>query len=305
MARRWDEANAPQRAVRRFAASGPGSWLFARMLDRLDRLTFRVTKGRHLASSLLSALPVAMVTTIGARSGQARTVPLLAMPTDDGLAVIGSNYGKPKHPAWRHNLRANPAGEVDVEGAPLGVPAVEVEDERRERIWQEALRTYPGFATYASARAPRRISVFVLETSTLDQGSDPWVEGDPAATAPPSARSRTSCWRWPSERSVEEVLQRLVDARARARRRPLRRARDAGRRGRLRALPHVGDERRADRGDRPAAAHARDARRDARDAGALPHRRHPHAPALPRLVAVGAPRHALVPRRADRRPRAA
>jgi deazaflavin-dependent oxidoreductase (nitroreductase family) len=163
MARRWDEANAWQRGMRRFAASGPGSWLLSRVLDPLDRLTFRATKGRHLASSLVSALPVAMVTTVGARSGQRRTVPLLALPTDDGLAVIGSNYGKPKHPAWRHNLRANPEGEVDVDGRRWAFRADEVEEERRERIWQEALRTYPGFTAYAKRAASRRISVFVLE----------------------------------------------------------------------------------------------------------------------------------------------
>ena len=163
MARRWDEANAWQRALRRFASSGPGSAVFSRVLDRLDRLTFRLTKGRHLMSSLLSALPVAMVTTVGARSGQRRTVPRLALPTDDGLAVIGSNYGRPKHPAWRHNLRANPDGEVAVEGERWAFRAVEVEDERRQRIWDEALRTYPGFATSAKRAAHRRISVFVLE----------------------------------------------------------------------------------------------------------------------------------------------
>lgn len=163
MARRWDEANAWHRALRRFAASGPGSALLSPVLDRLDRLTFRASKGRHLASSLLSALPVAMVTTVGARSGQRRTVPLLALPTDDGLAIIGSNYGKPRHPAWRHNLRANPAGEVDVEGRRWAFRAVEVDDARRDRIWETALRTYPGFTTYAKRAAPRRISVFILE----------------------------------------------------------------------------------------------------------------------------------------------
>jgi deazaflavin-dependent oxidoreductase (nitroreductase family) len=163
MSREFAEANAFQRAIRRFAASGPGSWLFSRMLDPLDRVTFRVTKGRHMVSSLLSALPVAMVTTTGARSGQSRTVPLLAMPTDDGLAVIGSNYGQVRHPAWRHNLRGDPEGEVEVEGRRWAFRAVEVEDERRERIWAQALRTYPGFSAYARRAAPRRISVFVLE----------------------------------------------------------------------------------------------------------------------------------------------
>jgi deazaflavin-dependent oxidoreductase (nitroreductase family) len=163
MARDYAEANVAQRGLRRFAASGPGSWLFARILDPLDRLTFRVTKGRHLVSSLLSALPVAMLTTTGARSGEPRTVPLLALPTGHGLAVIGSNYGRPRHPAWRHNLRAHPEGAVEVDGRRWAFRAVEVEDARRERIWHAALQTYPGFAAYARRCAPRRISVFVLE----------------------------------------------------------------------------------------------------------------------------------------------
>ena len=162
MAREWAEANAGQRAIRRFAASGPGSWLFSRTLDHLDRFTFRITKGKHMASSLLSALPVAMVTTTGARSGERRTVPLLAMPTADGLAIIGSWYGNAKHPAWRHNLRKQPEGEIEVEGERWAFRAEEVEDERRERIWQEGLRTYPGFSAYAKRAAPRRISVFIL-----------------------------------------------------------------------------------------------------------------------------------------------
>ncbi len=162
MARRFDEANAWDRALRRFAATGPGSWLFTRTLDHLDRWTFRATRGKHMFSSLLSELPVAMVTTTGARSGEPRTVPLLAMRTPDGMAIIGSWYGNAKHPAWRHNLRANSAGEVDVDGERWRFRAEEVEDERRERIWQEALRTYPGFTAYAKRAAPRRISVFVL-----------------------------------------------------------------------------------------------------------------------------------------------
>jgi deazaflavin-dependent oxidoreductase (nitroreductase family) len=172
MAREYAEANVVQRGLRRFAASGPGSWLFARILDPLDQLTFRVTRGKHLFSSMLSALPVAMVTTTGARSGQGRTVPLLALPTQDGLAVIGSNYGRPKHPAWRHNLRAHPRGAVEVEGRKWAFRAVEVEDDRRERIWNAALRTYPGFSAYARRAAPRPISVFVLEPEGQGLPSD-------------------------------------------------------------------------------------------------------------------------------------
>jgi deazaflavin-dependent oxidoreductase (nitroreductase family) len=163
MARDFSQANALQRGIRRLAGTGPGSWVFSRTLDHLDRWTYRATRGKHMLSSLVSALPVAMVTTTGARSGEPRTVPLLAMPTADGMAIIGSWYGNPKHPAWRHNLRKRPDGEIEVEGERWAFRAVEVEDERRERIWQQALLTHPGFSAYAKRAAPRRISVFVLE----------------------------------------------------------------------------------------------------------------------------------------------
>ena len=162
MARDYAHANAWQRWIRRFAASGPGSWLFARTLDHMDRVVYRATRGKHMVSSLLSALPVAMVTTLGARSGEPRTVPLLGLPTDVGLAIIGSWYGNANHPAWRHNLRKHPGGEVEIEGERWAFRAEEVEDERREDVWQTALRTYPGFTAYAKRADPRRISVFLL-----------------------------------------------------------------------------------------------------------------------------------------------
>lgn len=54
------DANAIQRLLRSFAASGPGSWLFARILHHIDRPVYRLTRGRHTFASLVSGLPVAM-----------------------------------------------------------------------------------------------------------------------------------------------------------------------------------------------------------------------------------------------------
>jgi hypothetical protein len=56
-------ANVAQRAMRRLAASGPGSWFFARVLHHIDRPVHRLTKGRHTFASLVSGLPVVMITT--------------------------------------------------------------------------------------------------------------------------------------------------------------------------------------------------------------------------------------------------
>jgi deazaflavin-dependent oxidoreductase (nitroreductase family) len=159
----YDRANAVQRALRRFAASGPGSWLLVRVLHRIDRPVFRLSKGRFTLSSLVSGLPVMMVTTTGARSGRSRTVPVLGLPGPEGLAVIASNYGQQRHPAWCHNLLANPEGEITFDGQSRRFRAVEVDGERRRRIWDRALTVYPGFARYEKRAPHRRIHVFVLE----------------------------------------------------------------------------------------------------------------------------------------------
>jgi deazaflavin-dependent oxidoreductase (nitroreductase family) len=159
----FDRANATQKWLRRFAGSGPGSWLFARVLHRIDRPVYRLTGGRHTFASLLSGIPVVMLTTTGARSGRPRTVPVLGLPTPEGLAVIASNFGQHRHPAWYLNLRANPEGSVAVDGQSRRFRAVEAEGERRRRIWDEGLRVYPGWSQYERRAANRRIAVFVLD----------------------------------------------------------------------------------------------------------------------------------------------
>jgi deazaflavin-dependent oxidoreductase (nitroreductase family) len=159
----YSQANRIQRGIRRFASGGPGSWLFARMAHRIDRPVYRLTRGRNTFASLMSGIPVVMLTTTGARSGQPRTVPVLGLPTDDGLVVVASNFGQHRHPSWYHNLRAQPEGEVAVNGVKRRFRAVEAEGERRERIWQEGLKVYPGFSQYERRASHRRLAVFVLE----------------------------------------------------------------------------------------------------------------------------------------------
>jgi deazaflavin-dependent oxidoreductase (nitroreductase family) len=162
----YAEANALQRGIRRFAASGPGSFVFARILDHLDRPVYRATRGRHTLTSVLAGLPVVVLTTKGARSGRSSSVPLVGLPTPDGIAVIASNYGQRHNPAWYHNLRAAPEAEIAVDGARTPVRAVEVEGDRRARIWEQALKVYPGYSTYERRASNRRIAVFVLEPVT-------------------------------------------------------------------------------------------------------------------------------------------
>jgi deazaflavin-dependent oxidoreductase (nitroreductase family) len=159
----YDQANWLQRILRRFAASGPGSWLFARVLHHIDRPVHRLTRGRYTFASLVAGIPVVMLTSTGAKSGQPRTVPVLGIPTNQGIAIVASNFGQHRHPAWYHNLRAHPDAELVIDGSHRRVRAVEAEGERRADIWQQGLRIYPGFEQYERRASDRRISIFVLE----------------------------------------------------------------------------------------------------------------------------------------------
>jgi deazaflavin-dependent oxidoreductase (nitroreductase family) len=152
-----------RRAMRRLAASGPGTRVFAPLLHRLDRPVHRVTRGRATLGSFVSGLPVALLTTTGARTGRPRTVPLLVLPSSEGRAVIASNWGRARPPAWECNLRADPKATLSVSGTRLPVRAVEARGERRSRIWREALEVYPGYAAYERRAGGRPIGVYVLE----------------------------------------------------------------------------------------------------------------------------------------------
>lgn len=164
--RPFDDATLLHRAVRRFGSSASGRRILPPILHRLDRPVHRWTDGRHTLTSLLTGLPVAMVETVGARSGEVRRIPLVTVPTDEGPAIIGSNFGRPTHPAWVHNLRGDPHGTVTLDNRTWEFRAVEVDGARRAAIWADGLTAYPGFAVYERRAAPRHIPVFVLEPTS-------------------------------------------------------------------------------------------------------------------------------------------
>lgn len=160
---RFDEATAVQRNLRRLAGTRPAAWLFARLLHRLDGPVLRRSHGRHSVTTWLTGLPIIELTTTGARSGLPRTSPIIAVPDGDRLVLVASNYGHERHPAWYHNLTANPRCTVFVQGRRYEMDAYEAEGDERERLWALDLSVYPARARYAQRTGPRRIPVMVLK----------------------------------------------------------------------------------------------------------------------------------------------
>jgi deazaflavin-dependent oxidoreductase (nitroreductase family) len=158
------DPNTIQRVSQRYAASRFGSWLNSKYIHRVDPLLFRLSKGRVTLASLIAGFPVVMFTTTGRKSGAPRTMPLLAIPIADDLAVIGSNSGQPETPGWVYNLEADPMATVAFRDATIDVRARRATEAESDDIFAEAAKIYRGYAHYRQRAEHRTIRVFVLES---------------------------------------------------------------------------------------------------------------------------------------------
>jgi deazaflavin-dependent oxidoreductase (nitroreductase family) len=100
---------------------------------------------------------------VGAKSGKERTTPLLYFRDGDDVVLVASKGGYPKHPAWFHNLTANPETTVQVGGERIPVRARVASAEERKRLWPKAEKAWPGFRTYQARSQGREIPLVVLE----------------------------------------------------------------------------------------------------------------------------------------------
>ncbi|MGV9713944.1 nitroreductase family deazaflavin-dependent oxidoreductase [Gordonia sp. NPDC003424] len=107
-----------------------------------------------------------LVHTVGAKSGEPRVNPLLALPADDGWLVVGSAGGSPATPAWVHNIRA--MSEVTIETPTSGgvterrARVSEIPDSDWNDAWQRFLDKSDGFRKYTETAQGRRFPIFRL-----------------------------------------------------------------------------------------------------------------------------------------------
>jgi deazaflavin-dependent oxidoreductase (nitroreductase family) len=118
-------------------------------------------------------LPQLFRTTTGGRTGRPRTVPLLYLEDGNRLVVVGSNWGRARHPAWSDNLLAHPGAVVHVGRASRPVVARLVTEEERAGLWPKLLHVWPAWTTYQEGTA-RAFRVFLLEPARSG-GSVPQV----------------------------------------------------------------------------------------------------------------------------------
>jgi deazaflavin-dependent oxidoreductase (nitroreductase family) len=106
---------------------------------------------------------IALVDHRGAKSGIVRTAPLVYREDGASVAIIASKAGQPSHPAWFHNLMANPETTVQIGREVRPVRARLATAAESERFWPEFIAAYPSYATYRERAHPRVIPIVILE----------------------------------------------------------------------------------------------------------------------------------------------
>ena len=142
-----------------------GRFLSIHVVWKLDPHLMRATRGR-LGMGLV--MPTALLETRGAKSGAVRRNAVIYFHDGDRVTIVASKLGLPEHPAWLHNLRADP--DVTFGGIPMR--ASEVGDEvERERLWALADNVFAPYAAYRREAAKANRTIPIVQLTLRDSGA--------------------------------------------------------------------------------------------------------------------------------------
>ncbi len=119
---------------------------------------FRANGGK--TTGPFADIPLLLLTTVGAKSGQSRTSPV-AYTTDGDRLIMASNGGRPTSPDWYHNLQAQPSATVEVGDASFQVTAATASGPECTRLYEQQVAAIPLFASF-QPQTTRLIPVVVL-----------------------------------------------------------------------------------------------------------------------------------------------
>jgi F420H(2)-dependent quinone reductase len=107
-------------------------------------------------------MPVLLLTTVGRKTGKARTVPLTYIEHGDAIVLVASYGGRPYNPDWFENLVAHAEVEVVIRGERRTLRARPATAEERARLWPKVIETYVGYARYQE-KTTREIPLALLD----------------------------------------------------------------------------------------------------------------------------------------------
>lgn len=128
--------------------NSPVTGFFIKWMSRVNTGMYRLSKGKW--GGTFQKRPVALLTTIGRKSGQPRVSPLLYLREGSRVILVASQGGRDKHPLWYLNLKANPKVTVQIKDEVLQLQARDASEEERKVYWPKLVDMYSSFDDYQS-----------------------------------------------------------------------------------------------------------------------------------------------------------
>jgi F420H(2)-dependent quinone reductase len=132
----------------RFMDTKPADF-FIKWMSKINTFMYRRSDGEGFGSNF-QGIPVALLTTIGRKSGQPRISPLYFHRDGDTVVVAASKGGSDKNPMWYMNLKANPKVQVQIKKEVLDLTARDATEEERTKYWPRLVEMYPTYEDYQS-----------------------------------------------------------------------------------------------------------------------------------------------------------
>ena len=150
--------------MRRTSVGGwtPPHWLIP-WISRTHVVLYKLSKGK--VGGHVDGMPCILLRTIGRRSAKSHTVCLSYLPDGDSMVIVGSFAGADHHPAWFHNLVANPDVIVQDRERVFEALAETITGDEREALWEERIASAPRYAGYQE-RTDREIPLVRLSYPT-------------------------------------------------------------------------------------------------------------------------------------------
>ncbi len=108
-----------------------------------------------------SGLPTLLLTCIGRKSGEERITPLVFMQNGEDMIIVGSLAGYDTHPAWVHNVHANPECWAQLDDNKIKVVARDASDAEREALWSDLTALFPPWGFFQK-QTDRPFAVVIL-----------------------------------------------------------------------------------------------------------------------------------------------
>lgn len=139
------------------------TWFLSKYLHHIDAAVLKWSQGRKNLTTMLAGLPVVLITTVGAKSGRPRTLPLAGFPDGERIILVPTNFGQENYPGWYYNLLANPIVHMQQNGSLKEYTARTADQGEWQEYWDLAVYYYPGYQAYRERRGNREVPLFILE----------------------------------------------------------------------------------------------------------------------------------------------